>query len=77
MKVTAARTGKSESAEKLRRAVKAVAGDRITKDLPSMDEPRLRDMLTDPILLSLMRSDRVEPAQLRSLLDETRARLFS
>jgi len=77
MKVTAARTSKSESAQNLRRAIKAVAGERPAHDLPSMDEPRLRDMLRDPILLSLMRSDKVEPAQLRSLLDSTRARLFS
>jgi hypothetical protein len=47
-----------------------------TADVPSMEEPRLRDMLQDPILLRLMQSDGVEPAQLLTLLADARRGLL-
>jgi len=38
-------------------------------------EPRLEDMLADPVVLAVMRRDQVAPAQLRLLLTEAQARL--
>jgi len=35
-------------------------------------EPRLDDVLTDPIVLQVMRRDGVEPAQLRALIADVR-----
>jgi hypothetical protein len=46
-----------------------------TSEPPSMEEPRLRDMLKDPILLSLMQSDGVEPAHLMRILAVARRAL--
>jgi hypothetical protein len=46
-------------------------------DKPSMAEPALGDLLRDPIMQHLMRSDGVEPRHLLSLLDDARTRLFS
>jgi hypothetical protein len=76
MKATATRAKKSEAVQAARRALKGPSGGRVFSDLPSMDEPRLGDMLKDPILQQLMNSDKVEPAQLRLLLDDARQRLF-
>ncbi len=37
-------------------------------------EPRLEDVLADPIVRQLMRRDGVEPAELRALIARVRAR---
>jgi len=75
MKATATRAKEAAKAA-ARRALKGPTGTRVFNEPPSMDEPLLGDMLKDPILQQLMHSDRVEPAQLRLLLDDTRHRLF-
>ncbi len=41
----------------------------------SISEPRLRELIEDPIMRHLMDSDRIERDQLISLLREARARL--
>jgi hypothetical protein len=35
-------------------------------------EPRLDELLADPVLFSLMRSDRIDPVRFRVFLDEVR-----
>ena len=35
-------------------------------------EPRLDELLADPVVFSLMRSDRVDPVRFRAFLDEVR-----
>jgi hypothetical protein len=37
-------------------------------------EPRLDELLADPVLFSLMRSDRIDPVRFRVFLDEVRHR---
>jgi hypothetical protein len=44
-------------------------------DPPSMEEPRLRDMLLDPIMQRLMTSDGITQSQLLSLVAIARSRL--
>jgi hypothetical protein len=44
-------------------------------DAPSMEEPRLRDMLLDPIMQRLMTSDGITQSQLLSLVAIARSRL--
>lgn len=50
---------------------------RFPSDLPCMDEPELAELLNDPILLRLMRSDGVEMRQLQLILKDARARLLA
>jgi hypothetical protein len=76
MKATAPRTKRNQAVQAARRVLKGPSGGRVFNDPPSMDEPRLGDMLKDPILQQLMSSDKVEPAELRSLLKDARQRLF-
>ena len=44
-------------------------------DAPSMEEPALRDMLQDPIMQHLMRSDGITHSQLLTLVAAARTRL--
>jgi hypothetical protein len=37
-------------------------------------EPRLDELLADPVLFSLMRSDRIDPVRFRVFIDEARRR---
>jgi hypothetical protein len=76
MKTNAYRAKQVASLTALGLAAKHKAGHPQASESPSMDEPRLQDMLQDPILLRLMTSDNVEPRDLVTLLDDTRAKLF-
>ena len=38
-------------------------------------EPRLDELLADPVLSSLMRSDRVDPVRFRVFIDEARRKV--
>jgi hypothetical protein len=57
---------------------RAMCGDQVSfSDEPEATgwlrgEPRLDDLLADPVLDSLLRSDRVDPARFRAFLDEVR-----
>ena len=77
MKASASRTKTARAAQTVRPLATPMACARFAGDPPSMDEPPLQEMLKDPILQRLMRSDKVEPAQLQSLLADARSRLFS
>ncbi len=76
MKSNAFRTKQVASLAALGLCAKQKGIRRLASDNPSMEEPRLHDMLQDPILLRLMSSDKVEPQQLMTLMDEARAKLF-
>lgn len=76
MKTNAHRAKPVASLTALGLAAQHKGGHQLASEIPSMDEPRLQDMLRDPILLRLMTSDNVEPRDLMTLLDDTRAKLF-
>ncbi len=75
MAVRATRPKKSPAGQNVRQGVQPKADRPAHSDLPSMEEPSLREMLRDPIMQRLMTSDGITHSQLLSLFAAARSRL--
>lgn len=77
MTARAASKTKSTAAKTLRPVRQASPQRSFSSDLPSMDEPSLREMLRDPIMQRLMTSDGITRSQLLTLVAAARSRMQS
>jgi hypothetical protein len=76
MTAPASRARKSLAAQTAVAKHKAASPDRrFLADNPTSAEPSLKELLQDPIMQHLMRSDGVDPQHLHDLLRDARARL--
>lgn len=75
MTARAAKAKKQSAAKTARPVAKAEPLRASVSDLPSMDEPALRDMLKDPIMQRLMSSDGITRNQLLTLVAAARNRM--
>ncbi len=75
MAIRAKRPQKIQAGQNVRQTLQHMAERTAHAEIPSMDEPSLREMLRDPIMQRLMTSDGITQTQLLSLVAAARIRM--